>query len=91
MASLQSLMRYMIVERFKDAPAIYARLRERGRLMPDGLVYVDSWIDESLSTCFQLMETGDRALLDEWIAQWSDLMEFEIWPVISSRQAAARV
>lgn len=81
---------YMVVERFKDTPAIYTRLRDRGRLMPDGLAYLDSWIDESLSICFQLMQTDDRAHLDAWIASWSDLMEFEVWPVITSAEAAAR-
>jgi len=83
-------MQYMVVEHFKDAPAIYARLRERGRMMPEGLVYVSSWIDEKLERCFQLMETDDRALLEVWIANWSDLMEFEIYPVVTSREAADR-
>ena len=84
-------MRYMIVERFKDAPAVYRRFREKGRLMPTGLVYISSWIDEDVERCFQLMETPDRALLDQWIANWSDLMDFEVYPVITSSEAAQKV
>ena len=83
---------YMVVERFTKGPApIYERFAERGRLLPPGLEYVDSWIDERLERCFQLMEADDPALLDEWTAQWSDLGEFEIVPVIDSGEAARRV
>jgi len=84
--------RYMVVEKFVQGPEpIYARLAERGRMMPEGLVYVDSWIDETdRSRCFQLMETDDLALFDDWTSNWSDLMEFEVVPVISSAEAAAR-
>ena len=81
-------MQYMVVEYFKDAPAVYARLRERGRMMPEGLVYVSSWIDEKLERCFQVMESPERALLDEWMANWTDLMDFEVYPVITSQEAA---
>ena len=73
---------YMVVEHFKDAPAVYRRFREHGRMAPEGLVYLSSWVDEQFERCFQLMETHDRSLLDEWIAKWSDLTEFEVWPVI---------
>jgi hypothetical protein len=83
----------MVIETFRDGPRpVYARAAERGRMLPAGLTYLDSWIDErSLDRCFQLMETEDPALLDEWIAQWSDLAEFEVIPVIGSVEAAARV
>jgi len=84
-------MTYMVVERFKDAVAVYRRFRDRGRMAPEGLVYVSSWVDEKLERCFQLMETDDRALLDEWIANWSDLVDFEVYPVISSAEAAEHV
>jgi hypothetical protein len=82
---------YMIVEHFKNADAapVYRRFRDRGRLAPDGLTYVDSWVDVKLERCFQLMETADRALLDQWMANWSDLVEFEVIPVVTSAQAAA--
>jgi len=85
-------MRYLVIEKFTDGPApVYARLSQRGRLLPSGLVYLDSWVDErSLERCFQLMETEDPRLFDEWIANWQDLAEFEIVPVISSTEAARR-
>jgi hypothetical protein len=84
--------RYMVVERFSHGPQpVYERLAERGRMMPEGLVYVDSWIDEGdRSRCFQLMETDDPGLFDEWTSNWSDLMEYEIVPVISSAEAVDR-
>ena len=83
----------MIVEHFKDGDPrpIYRRFREHGRLAPEGLNYVSSWVDEKLERCFQLMEAGDVRLLNEWIANWSDIVEFEVYPVISSQDAADRV
>ena len=81
----------MIVEHFKDAPAMYRRFRERGRMAPDGLVYISRWIDEKVERCFQIMETDDRRLLDEWMANWADLVDFEVYPVISSAEAAGKV
>lgn len=86
-------MLYMIVEHFKnqDPVPVYKRFREQGRLAPQGLRYVSSWVDEKLELCFQLMETDDRKLLDEWMAKWSDLTEFEVHPVIPSQEAAERV
>ena len=86
-------MRYMVIETFTQGPRpIYARAAERGRMLPPGLVYLDSWIDERrLDRCFQLMETADSSLFDEWIAAWSDLADFEVVPVVDSAVAAARV
>jgi hypothetical protein len=83
----------MIVEHFGngDPKPIYERFREQGRMMPAGLNYVSSWIDDKLERCFQLMETEDEALIHEWIANWSDIMSFEIFPVITSPEASARV
>jgi Domain of unknown function (DUF3303) len=81
----------MVIETFtQGARPVYERAAERGRMLPDGLFYVDSWIDESLERCFQLMETNDPALFDEWIANWRDLGEFEVVPVVDSSQAARR-
>jgi hypothetical protein len=82
--------KYMVVERFRDAGAVYARFRERGRMAPAGLVFVNSWVDEKLEVCWQIMETHDRRLLEDWMAQWSDLVDFEVHPVISSAEAAKR-
>jgi type VI protein secretion system component VasF len=74
----------MVIERFKDAPAIYKRFREKGRMMPDGLKYISSWIDRDFKTCWQVMETNDENLFRQWTDAWSDLMEFEIVPVRTS-------
>ncbi len=84
---------YMVIERFKDGDAVpvYRRFRNQGRLAPKGLSYVSSWVDTKLECCYQLMETEDRALLDEWIAQWNDIVDFEVHPVISSAEAAERI
>ena len=84
---------FMVVEHFRNGEAapVYRRFKEHGRMVPDGLTYVSSWVDENLATCYQLMETADRALLDEWTRNWRDLVEFEIHPVISSQEAAQRV
>jgi hypothetical protein len=84
---------YLLVERFKggDPLPVYRRFREHGRLAPQGLFYVSSWVNTNLECCYQLMETDNPALLDEWIARWSDLVDFEVHPVITSAQAAGRV
>jgi hypothetical protein len=86
-------MLFMVVEHFKDGDAspVYRRFRERGRLAPAGLSYVSSWVDETFQRCFQLMETEERKLLDEWIANWSDLVEFEVFPVMTSQEAAEKI
>jgi hypothetical protein len=70
---------------------VYRRFRERGRLAPDGITYVASWVSEDLTRCYQVMDTDDRALLDQWMAAWSDLVEFEVHGVVTSADAAARV
>ena len=84
---------YMIIERFKNADAlpVYRRFRERGRLAPDGLTYVASWVTQDLAACYQVMETDDRRLLEQWIASWADLVDFEVIPVMASKDAAERV
>ena len=84
---------YMVVERFKnnDAVPIYRRFQERGRMMPAGLEYLSSWVDEKMERCFQLMETEDPSLFEQWIANWKDLADFEIFPVMTSREASDRI
>jgi uncharacterized protein DUF3303 len=86
-------MLYMVVEHFKnqDATPVYRRFQERGRLAPEGLNYIASWVDESLQRCFQLMDTDNRSLLDEWIANWNDLVDFEVFPVMTSQEATAKI
>jgi hypothetical protein len=80
-------MLFMVIERFRnrDPKPVYRRLRESGRHMPVGLEYIDSWIEPNFERCFQLMETDDARLLQTWVASWSDLMEFEILPVVQSK------
>lgn len=86
-------MLYMIVEHFRggDAVPVYRRFRDRGRMAPEGLRYVSSWVTDDLRRCFQVMECDDRALLDEWMANWADLVDFEVIPVVTSAEAAAAV
>ena len=83
-------MLYMIIENFRDGDPrpVYRRFRERGRLAPNGLKYVNSWVTDDHRRCYQVMECDDPALLDEWISQWKDLVDFEIVPVITSQAAA---
>ncbi len=83
-------MLYMVIERFKEgaAPEIYGRLRAKGRMMPEGLEYVSSWIEYDFKLCWQLMRTEDASLVSRWIDNWKDLIEFEIFPVRPSAEAA---
>jgi hypothetical protein len=83
-------MQFMVIERFRnqDAKAIYRRLRERGRMMPEGLYFVSNWVAADFGRCFQLMETDDVSLLQRWIAGWSDLIEFEVVPVVPGAKTA---
>jgi len=86
-------MLYMVIERYLSGPRpVYERAAAEGRMLPQGLRYVDSWVvnDGGLDRCFQLMETGDPALFDQWTQRWSDLVSFEVFPVIKSAEAAAR-
>ena len=84
-------MLYMVIERFHSgaAPEIYRRFRDRGRMAPEGLRYVSSWVDVDFKRCFQVMETDNEALFDEWMTNWDDLTDFEIIPVRTSAEAAA--
>jgi hypothetical protein len=86
-------MLYMVIETFRggDPVPVYRRFRDQGRLMPDGIEYRGSWVTDDLRRCYQVMECEDRRLFDEWIANWSDITGFEVVPVITSADAAARV
>ena len=84
----------MVIERFRNrdaAAAVYRRFRERGRMLPEGLRYVESWTEANFDRCFQLMECADPHLFRRWMAEWEDLVEFEIVPVVPSAEAAASV
>ena len=86
-------MLFMVIEHFRSgsAPEVYRRFRERGRMAPEGLRYVASWVDMDYKRCFQVMETDDEALFRQWTANWDDLVDFEIVPVRSSAEAAAAI
>ncbi len=91
---------YRVVENFKngDALPVYRRLRDHGHLPPEGLSYISSWVTESPDRCYQVMETENRAILDQWIANWSDIVDFEVHPVdfevhpvMISKEAAEKI
>jgi hypothetical protein len=83
-------MLFMVIERYRPglAPEVYRRFRERGRMAPDGVRYLSSWVDLEFRRCFQVMEAADERLLEMWTENWNDLVEFEIVPVRTSEQAA---
>ena len=82
-------MLYMVIERYKnrDAKAVYRRFQEKGRMAPENLAYVESWVEFNFDRCFQLMECGEARLLEEWAEHWRDLAEFEFVPVRRSKEA----
>lgn len=86
-------MLFMVIEKFKNnsAKEIYRRFQEQGRMMPEGLTYLDSWVEAGFGRCFQLMECDHPDLFQEWILQWQDLMEFEVIAVASSQDTRAIV
>ena len=82
-------MLYMIIERFKgrDGVSVYRRFDEKGRMAPEGLTYINSWVEPNFDRCYQVMECDDVALIYQWIANWDDLVDFEIIPVVTSAEA----
>jgi hypothetical protein len=86
-------MLFMIVERFRNGEAepVYRRFRDSGRMEPEGLRYVSSWVTEDFRGCFQVMECAHRGILEQWMARWEDLVEFEVTPVMTSAQAVEAI
>jgi hypothetical protein len=86
-------MHYMVIERFRhgDPVPVYRRFRDRGRLAPAGVRYVGSWVTPDMTMCYQVMECDERARLDEWLGNWSDIVDFEVLPVLTSAEASARM
>jgi len=84
---------YLVIEHFRngDPVPVYRRFRAQGRLMPEGLSYVSSWITEDLTRCYQVMEAGDRSTLEQWMGQWSEMIDFEVLPVLSSAEVQERL
>jgi hypothetical protein len=83
-------MLYMVIENFRDGDArpVYRRFRDEGRLAPDGLGYVSSWVTSDMRTCYQVMECDDVRLLEQWIDAWRDIVDFQYFPVVTSAEAA---
>lgn len=86
-------MLFMVIERFRDqdATAVYRRIEREGRMAPEGLTYIGSWVEADFERCFQLMECEDVALLQQWVANWQDLVEFEIVPVLDGEDTAEAI
>jgi Protein of unknown function (DUF3303) len=86
-------MLFMVIEKFRDGDPkpVYRRFRDSGRMAPKGVSYVSSWVTTDFERCFQVMECDDRALLDDWMSKWSDIIEFEVIPVITSEKATAAI
>jgi len=84
---------YIMIETFKNEAArpVYERFRQRGRMAPPGLTYISSWVSTDLKRCYQIMESADLKLLDQWMANWSDLVDFEVHPVMTSQEAAQKI
>ena len=86
-------MQYLVIEKFKKGKVkqVYERFEEKGRMLPDGLHFISSWISEDVTVCYQIMETDDVKQLHHWIGTWGDLVDFEVIPVISSQQAKEKI
>ena len=86
-------MRYMVIEHFKDGDPrpVYRRFNAKGRLAPEGLTYIASWVSDDLRTCWQVMECDDRALLDAWMANWRDLVDFEVIPALTTAEVLEKI
>jgi hypothetical protein len=85
-------MLFMVLEKFRGDPVpVYRRFRDRGRLAPEGLRYINSWVTNDLQRCYQVMECDDRRLLEQWMAEWKDLVDFEVIPVVTSAEAASAI
>lgn len=84
-------MLYMVIEKYKDKEAVYKWFHEKGRMMPDGVRHVNSWVAADGNTCYQINESESEELLHEWASNWNDVTEFEFIPVISSKEMSAKM
>jgi hypothetical protein len=83
---------FLVIEHFPPDPRpIYERFQSNGRLSPEGLAYINSWVTVDLTKCYQVMEAADRSMLDEWMANWDDLVKFEVHEVLSSAEATKKI
>ncbi len=86
-------MLYLIIETYHNGKVktLYQRFAEKGRMMPEGVNYINSWIDESIEVCYQIMESDSLEKLQEWVGHWNDLADFQIIPVLTSAEAKERI
>ena len=84
-------MLYMVIEHYKDTAEVYRRFHEKGRMMPDGVSYVNSWVSEDGNTCFQINESESEELLHQWALNWNDITDFEFIPIISSQEMSKKM
>jgi hypothetical protein len=84
-------MLFMVIEKNRDAKAVYERFREKGRMMPEGINYVASWVELNCDRCFQVMECDDAELLQKWASNWQDIVDFEFIPVLSSKEMSEKM
>lgn len=84
-------MLYMVIEKYKNKEAVYKRFREKGRMMPEGVSYVNSWVSEDGNTCYQINEAQNEELLYEWSSNWNDVTDFAFIPVISSQEMSDKM
>jgi hypothetical protein len=86
-------MLFMVIEKYRDGDPkpVYRRFREKGRMCPQGARYLSSWVTTDFERCYQVMDCDDRMLLDEWMANWSDIVDFEVIPIITSEKAATAI
>ena len=86
-----NMMLYMVIEKYKDKEAVYKRFHEKGRMMPKGVSYVDSWGAEDGNTCYQINKDESLELLHKWVSKWNDVTDFTFIPVISSQKTSAKM
>jgi Protein of unknown function (DUF3303) len=84
-------MLFMVIEHYRNVKAVYARFNQKGRMMPEGMKYVGSWVESNLARCFQLVDAENQSLFSAWTENWKDIVDFEIIPVINSNDAATIV
>ena len=84
-------MLYMVLEKYKDKEEVYRRFREKGRIMPEGVSYVNSWVTADGNTCYQVNESESEELLHKWADNWKDVTDFEFIPVISSHEMSDKI
>ena len=82
---------FLVIEKFKDTKEVYKRVREKGRMMPKGMTYVDSWVSLDGNTCWQINDCENEEQLHEWVSHWKDVCDCECIPVITSHEMSEKM